>query len=223
MEIKEELDIRKIVHQKLKLRGFGGLSDSELLGIVLAKGAVSEEAFVQSGRYLKKCGSWDSFCAADLESIRKEMSLSDHQYRLLGAAAELSRRTSCEENGKVEFIKNNLDVERMFRPMLANLDHEEFWLVCLNISGRIVDKIRIGQGGIDGVMVDIKILMRSVLDKLAYSIIIVHNHPSGRAEPSAADIELTKKIRTAAELFDVRLLDHVIITTTDAVSVDDYI
>ncbi len=223
MEINEELDIRKVIHQKLKLCGFNELTDSELLGIVLAKGAVTEDAFVQSKKYLRECGTWDSFCMADMNVIRNEFALSDQQYRLLGAAAELSRRRHSKEDDKVEFIKDTRDVVRLFKPALAGLNHEEFWLICLNVTGRVIDRIKIGQGGVDGVMVDIKILMRSVLDKLANSIIIVHNHPSGIAIPSPEDIALTLKIRAAAELFDIKLYEHVIITANDFVSVDDYI
>lgn len=97
------------------------------------------------------------------------------------------------------------------QPILADLPHEEFWVLFLNHANRVVDKACICRGGVSGTLVDVKILMKLALEKLASALILVHNHPSGNTAVSAEDRNVTKKIQAAAAVFDIKVLDHVIV------------
>ena len=98
--------------------------------------------------------------------------------------------------------------------MLADLSHEEFWVAYLNRSNRVIDKVKLSQGGVSETVADIKLLLKGALNVLASGIILCHNHPSGTLRPSSADEQLTRRIQQAAQLLDMQVLDHVIIADT---------
>ena len=98
------------------------------------------------------------------------------------------------------------------QPLLADLPHEEFWALFLNRSNCVIDKLRISQGGISGTVVDVRMIIQPAIERLAASIVLVHNHPSGNCKPSPNDKALTQQIGQAAKLFTIKLIDHIIIT-----------
>lgn len=98
---------------------------------------------------------------------------------------------------------------------------ESFFLLLLNQSGHTIGYAKISQGGITGTVVDVRIIAKYVVESLATQIIIAHNHPSGNLKPSQSDIDMTKKIKDAMNIFDVRLLDHVILTADSFYSFSD--
>ncbi|MCL4152573.1 UNVERIFIED_CONTAM: hypothetical protein GTU68_028967 [Idotea baltica] len=98
------------------------------------------------------------------------------------------------------------------QPIIGELPHEEFWIVFLNNSNVVILKNQLSKGGITGTLVDIRLALKKALEVGATAIILVHNHPSGTLKPSEADKQLTKKIKTAGESLDIKVLDHVIIT-----------
>ena len=100
---------------------------------------------------------------------------------------------------------------RLFRPRLERLTHEECWVVYLTSSNRIIERQRVSQGGVTGTVVDHRLIVKRALELLATQLILIHNHPSGTPEASAQDKLLTERIAKAAALFDIRLLDHLII------------
>jgi DNA repair protein RadC len=97
-------------------------------------------------------------------------------------------------------------------PILGDLLHEEFWVLCLNNSNKVVYKHQLSKGGITGTVVDSRLLFKVALEQNATSIILAHNHPSGTLIPSDADNQITKKIKTVGDSLDIRVLDHLIIT-----------
>ena len=99
--------------------------------------------------------------------------------------------------------------------------YESFFILLLNRSNNVIGYAKISQGGVIGTVVDIKIIIKYIVDVLASSVILVHNHPSGNRNPSDADISLTKKIKSALQFVDVQILDHVIITEEDFYSLAD--
>ena len=103
------------------------------------------------------------------------------------------------------------DVVRLFRPQLQRLAHEECWVVYLTSSNRIIERQRVSQGGVTGTVVDHRLIVKRALELLATQLILIHNHPSGTPEASGQDKALTERVARAAELFDIRLLDHIII------------
>ena len=100
---------------------------------------------------------------------------------------------------------------RIMEPLLGELQHEECWALYLASSGKVIERMRVSQGGVQATVVDSKLVLKRAIELLASQIVLVHNHPSGSAEPSRQDIELTERVAEAAKLFDMRLLDHVII------------
>ena len=95
---------------------------------------------------------------------------------------------------------------------MGDLPYEEFWLIILNRANKIIDMKRISSGGVSGTVTDIKIILKTALEKTASGIIVCHNHPSGNIKPSNADSNLTKKLKSACELVDISFLDHVIVS-----------
>jgi DNA repair protein RadC len=127
------------------------------------------------------------------------------------AALELGKRRKQEENNSSHSIKSSKDVYEIFDPFVSDLSHEEFWILLLNRSNRIIGKSKISQGGVAGTVIDTKLIMKTAIENLASSIIICHNHPSGNLNPSGSDIEITNKIKIAANCLDMKLLDHIIV------------
>jgi DNA repair protein RadC len=99
----------------------------------------------------------------------------------------------------------------VFAPLLADIAHEEFWILLLTQAGTVIDKIRMSTGGIDGTYADVRLILREAILRRATQFAIVHNHPSGNPHPSNQDIHLTQTIREAAELMKIRMFDHVIV------------
>jgi len=127
------------------------------------------------------------------------------------SALELGRRRKLSESADRIRITSSDNVFEVFYQHLADLPHEEFWILLLNRSNKIIDKRKISQGGIAGTVTDIRMILKFAIDVLASSIIVCHNHPSGNLQPSEADIQITRKIKDAATVMDIALLDHVIV------------
>lgn len=137
-------------------------------------------------------------------------SLTPHRRRIAMAAVELyKRRNICRDKRKT--IRHSKDVFDIMQPLLGDLDNEEFWLIPLNQAGRVIDTIRTTMGGICNTPVDIRLIMRKLVEVAATAFIVVHNHPSGNVQPSTDDRRITEKIRRAADFFQIKLQDHIII------------
>lgn len=205
--------------EKLMSRGASALTDTELLAVLIGSGTVENSA-VEIGKQLL-----DSVGGSLVELGRK--SLSDLQtFNGIGlargvsiaAALELGRRRRAADIPTPDYISGSTDIVTIFQPLLSDLPHEEVWVMLLSRSKRIIEKFRAGQGGIEGSVIDPRIVIRRALDRNASGIVLVHNHPSGNAYPSEQDILNTNKVQLAASYFDMRLLDHVIIADTEPFS-----
>ena len=127
------------------------------------------------------------------------------------AAIEISRRRPLETEKPIYSIHSSVDAYRYIAPILKDLDHEEFWVIYLNRSNRVIDSEKISSGGMAGTVIDIRILFRKALEVKACAIIVIHNHPSGALWPSDQDKQVTEKIREAGEIVDILLHDHLIV------------
>ena len=137
------------------------------------------------------------------------------------AALELGRRRKEADAPARAIITCSRDIYNLVRPNLMDLPHEEFWVILLNRANAVMRKVAISQGGVAGTVADPKMIFKEALEQLASSIILVHNHPSGNRQPSAADLALTKKLRQAGEFLDLPVLDHLIYTDRDYYSFAD--
>jgi DNA repair protein RadC len=127
------------------------------------------------------------------------------------AAMELGRRRASLHSAEKIPVKSSETVYQLFHPIIGDLEHEEFWLLMLNRANRVLGRYKVSQGGLSGTVIDTRIILKKALDNLASSIIVCHNHPSGNNQPSEADLKITEKLKKAAEMLEIKLLDHVII------------
>ena len=194
------------IADKMALRGVASLSDSELLALLVGDKQMAETLLASVG------GSLARLASEDTARLRMIGGLGLKRARLLTAAAELGRRVASARAGEADVIHESNDVVRLFRPQLEGLAHEECWVMYLTASNRIIERQRVSQGGVQATVVDHRLIVKRALELLATQLILVHNHPSGSAEASPQDKALTEKVVRAASLFDIRVLDHLIIS-----------
>ena len=118
-------------------------------------------------------------------------------------------------------VRCSQDAFHILEGVLADLQHEEFWIILLNRSNQVIETVRISQGGISGTVTDVRLILNAAVEKLASGIILAHNHPSGNLSPSEPDLKITKKIKDASALLDLTLLDHLIISSQGYLSLAD--
>lgn len=201
--------------EKLLSKGVSALSTNELLAILLRSGSDGESALDLARRILSDHNN-DLNVVARL-GVRDFMNV----YKGIGvakaasviAAFELGRRRGLVGKTDVMTLVSSRDIYELLQPRIGDLDHEEFWVIFLNTGCRVKSCERLFSGGMEGTLVDMRILFRKALEMKARSFVIAHNHPSGNIEPSNQDIELTRKIRKAGDTLDIILLDHLVITS----------
>lgn len=199
--------------EKLLLKGRHTLSEAELIAILIGSGNRNEDAvqlsrriLAQSKHSLNELGKWSLADFTQFKGIGSAKAIA------IIAALELGRRKRSEE-ALVRFkIQSSASVFEHMQPLVGELGHEEFWILYLNNSNKILQTQQLSKGGITGTVVDIRLVFKPALQIGAVAIILVHNHPSGTLKPSAADIQLTKKVKVAGETLDIKVLDHLIVT-----------
>ena len=202
----------KNVTDKILSRGAAALSDEELVATVVAEDMSDERAQSLAHELMQSAeDSLQRLAESDLSRLRMVGGLGLRRAMRLSAAIELGRRVAVAEATTHDTIASDADVVRIMEPVLGALQHEECWALYLASSGRVLERQRISQGGVQATVVDSKLILKRAIELLASQIVLVHNHPSGSAEPSRQDMELTERISEAAKLVDMRLLDHVII------------
>lgn len=190
---------------KMDARGVASLTDGELLSLMVGDEALAHQLLEHAG------GSLAQLVGEERSRLRMVGGLGLTRARLLHVAAELGRRIASSETEPMAVISSSEDVTRLMRPQLEELAYEECWALYLTTSNRVIERQRISQGGVQGTVVDHRLVVKRALELLATKLILVHNHPSGAATPSGADLSLTKRLKEAAALFDIVLLDHLII------------
>ncbi len=203
------------LYDTLQLKGASALSDRELLALLLEDGAEgslerADALLAASGGALSRLGR------TELARLRMTAGVGLKRAARLAVAAELGRRmVAGEAEAAVPTLSSSEEVVKMFRPILCGLKHEECWVAYLTSSNRVVEHARVSQGGVQGTVVDTRLVVKRALELLAPQFILVHNHPSGTARPSDADKQLTQRIAEAAALFDIRLVDHLVVAQND--------
>jgi DNA repair protein RadC len=199
--------------EKLLSKGISTLSDAELIAIIIRMGSKDESAVELGKRILNSVeNNLNELGKLTVEDLQKYKGMGEAKAIGIIAALELGRRRKLSEGVNRSKIGSSRDIYDIFHPLLADLPNEEFWIILLNRSNKIIDRQKISQGGISGTVTDIRIILKMALEKLASSLILCHNHPSGNPKPSEADISITKKIKESGKLMDISLLDHIIVT-----------
>ena len=198
--------------EKVIANGVQYLSDSELLAILLGSGTRNMTAVELARQVLHKSGnSLHELGRQHISDLVAIKGIGPAKAIILLAAMELGRRRDATQQTERIPVKSSDTVFKLFHPILGDLDHEEFWLLMLNRANRVLGRFKVSQGGLSGTVIDTRIILKKALDNLASSIVVCHNHPSGNNQPSDADVKITEKLKKAAEMLEIKLLDHVII------------
>lgn len=201
---------------KLVSRGAVALEDEELVAILVAENQGDDQARGVAQSIIAECGGRVSGIAdIDISRLRMMSGIGKLRAARLKAAIELGGRVAQQQVAQRDVIASDADVVRVMRPIIGALQHEECWVLYLASSGRILERMRVSQGGVQATVVDCRLIIKRALELLAVQIVIVHNHPSGSAEPSGQDVALTERVAEAARLFEIRLLDHVIVAQAE--------
>ena len=193
-------------------RGVESLTDDELIAVAIAEGVDDDGAKGIAEELMQGVGgSLVGLSRVEPSRLRMMSGLGRLRALRLKASVELGRRVAMSDVELYDSITSDADVVRIMEPMLGMLKHEECWALYLASSGRVIERMRISQGGVQATVVDCKLIIKRAIELLASQIVLVHNHPSGSVEPSRQDVELTERVSEASKLFDIRLLDHVII------------
>ncbi|MDD3685706.1 MAG: DNA repair protein RadC [Bacteroidales bacterium] len=198
--------------EKLIKKGTAALSDAELIAILLGSGSAKQSA-VELARDILASGknNINTLGKMSLKELMTFKGVGEAKAVSIVAALELGKRRKLEEVVTKRSISTSDDAFEYYQPLLGDLKHEEFHVLFLTRANTFIDSVCISSGGTVGTVMDIKILMRHALDKLAQSVIVAHNHPSGNNQPSTQDKQITRKIKDACALFEIALLDHIII------------
>ena len=208
--------------EKLMQKGRAALSDAELLAILLGSGTPKLTA-VDVGMLMLQAVDNDlnELARLTLKQLCRHPGIGPAKAITVMAALELGRRRKEGGANRRVTITCSRDIYNLVRPQLQDLPHEEFWVVLLNRANVVMRQEKISSGGVAGTVADPKMIFKHALDHLASSLLLVHNHPSGNRQPSAADISLTKKLKEAGNFLDLPILDHLIYTDTGYYSFAD--
>ncbi|MCA1918419.1 MAG: DNA repair protein RadC [Flavobacterium piscis] len=200
--------------EKLMLKGKIALSDAELIAILIGSGSRNESAVALSKRILSSVDSLNGLGKMSVSQLINFKGIGEAKAIAIIAALELGRRRRAEDAVDLVKVTSSKKVFEMMQPIIGELTHEEFWVLFLNNSNKIISKSQLSKGGITGTIVDARLVFKLALENGATGLILCHNHPSGNLQPSEADKEITKKLKLAGESLDVKVLDHLIITET---------
>ncbi len=198
--------------EKMLAKGIRSLSEAELVAILIGSGNPEESAVEVSRRILASVNNnLNELGKKSINDLQKFKGIGPAKAITIASAMELGRRRKETEPDEKPKVVTSSDAASIFRPLLSDLPHEEFWILLLNRNNLVIDKMMVSQGGLAGTVIDVRIILKVALDKLASSMILCHNHPSGNLIPSEADKEITKKIKEAGKHMDIPVLDHLII------------
>lgn len=199
--------------KKLKEKGLAFLSDSELLSILINTGTKEKSAIVLAKEILALAyGNLDQLGKLSLNDLQAVKGIGQSKACLVLAAIELGRRRHSANPINRIMVRNSKEIADYLKVIMKDLAFEVFAVIFLNRANKIKHFEIISQGGITGTVADPRIIMKKAIEESATSIILSHNHPSGNLIPSRADEELTQKIKMAATYFDIKVLDHIIVS-----------
>ena len=215
-------DVNDRPREKLISKGKNVLSDAELIAILIGSGNREETAVALSKRILQSVkNNINELAKLSLEQLMKFKGIGEAKAISIITALELGNRRHFEQLLIKPIIKSSKDVFTILQPVIGDLPHEEFWVLYLSNSNKVLAKDQISKGGLTATIVDVRLLLKKAIELSAIGIIISHNHPSGKLTASISDKELTQKVKKAAKTLDIKLLDHVIITQKDYFSFAD--
>ncbi|MCK0156195.1 DNA repair protein RadC [Cellulophaga sp. F20128] len=208
--------------EKLVQKGKSVLTDAELIAILIGSGSRNESAVELSKRILASVNNnLNELGKLSIKQLMQFKGIGEAKAVSIAAALEVGRRRRGEEAQNISKITSSKDVFELLQPILGELPHEEFWIVYLNNSNKVIQTAQLSKGGITGTLVDVRLVLKQALEIGAIGLILAHNHPSGALVPSTADKQITEKLKMAAQALDIKVLDHIIITQREYYSFAD--
>jgi len=199
--------------EKMLQKGRIALSDAELIAILIGSGSRNESAVSLSQRILASAhNNLSELGKFSISELMKFKGIGEAKAIAIVAAMELGRRRRAVDAPERPKITSSNSVFEIIQPLIGELPHEEFWILYLNNSNKVIKTAQLSKGGITGTLVDVRLVFKEALQLGAIGIILAHNHPSGTLKPSQSDIQLTKKLKIAGESLDIKVLDHLIVT-----------
>ncbi len=197
--------------EKMLQHGVAAMSDAELLAILIGSGSLEDSAVELMRKVLKGVGDdLNELGKCSVEDLCRYNGIGPVKALKILAASELGKRRKDEMRERMA-IHDSADIYKVFYPLLCDSHTEECWVLLMNQSMKIIGRTKISDGGIASALVDVRCILREALLKRATCIALCHNHPSGTAKPSAEDRRVTKRLKDAASMMDIRLVDHVVL------------
>lgn len=200
--------------EKAMQNGIQSLTTAELIAIILGSGMVGKSV-ITLARDILHDHSNNLYTVSQMsidEMCRRYKGVGPAKAISLKAAFELGTRCIEDAAHLPTQITGGADVYDIMRQKIQSINYEEFWVLHLSRSNRVIARECVSRGGTAATVVDIKLILKSALNKLSSAIILVHNHPSGNLKPSAQDDSITRRIKEGAAMLDIRVLDHIIIS-----------
>lgn len=203
--------------EKFYQSGSYGLTDAELLAIIINKGVRNKSALDLAKEILKRCDNVKKLTQKSVAEIErfKIKGLGRAKIISILAALELGRRSLSKRNEKLAKFQNSRDVFDYYAPLIGGLKHELFKAAAVDGQNALIKDTTISKGILDASLVHPREVFKFALDENAGGLFLIHNHPSGILKPSEDDLKITERLRSAGELMGIRIIDHVIITEHD--------
>ena len=199
--------------EKMVQKGKAVLSDAGLIAILIGSGSRNESAVELSKRILASVDhNLNALGKLSIKQLMQFKGIGEAKAVSIAAALEIGRRRRGEEDQKITKITGSKDAFELLLPIMGELPHEEFWIVYLNNSNKVLATSQLSKGGLTDTLVDVRLVMKQALEYAAVGLILAHNHPSGTLRPSNGDRLVTEKLKQAAAALDIKVLDHLIIT-----------
>ena len=199
--------------EKLMLKGKSVLSDAELIAILIGSGSRNESAVDLSKRILASVdNNLNALGKLSLSQLMNFKGIGEAKAISIIAALELGRRRRTEDAVELKKVTSSKIIFEIMQPIIGELPHEEFWIIYLNNSNKVISKSQLSKGGITGTLVDVRLVFKTALEMGATGLILCHNHPSGTLIPSDTDKQITKKLKLAGDSLEIKVLDHLIVT-----------
>ncbi|MDC1542452.1 DNA repair protein RadC [Flavobacteriaceae bacterium] len=209
----KDWDVSDRPREKLKSQGASYLSNAELFAVLIGSGSSSESAVGLMKRILLSINNdLQKFDQLPIERLVEFKGIGEVKAIKLKAVVELSKRFQKQQPDKTTVLNSSKIVYESIYMDLDTLPHEEFWILYLNQSNRLLEKYRLSKGGITQTIVDLRLAFKRAFEVGATGLILAHNHPSGGLTPSSSDEQITRKFKLAAASVDLRILDHIIVS-----------
>jgi DNA repair protein RadC len=198
--------------EKMLARGAASLTDSELLAILISSGTREHSALDLAKMVLELAhGSISELGRLSIPELQKVKGIGEARAITICSALELGRRRQFKEGVDRASVTSSRDAAALMIPLMNDSPHEVFYVVYLNQGSKLIKAEKVSDGGLTATIVDVRIILKNAFLYNSNQIIMAHNHPSGSLLPSEADKHITQKMKEAAKLMDIKLLDHIIV------------